>query len=126
MSSVPRQLATFVAMLAVLFAGGALAGQVIDPDARGDGDEPVAGHGAEQAHSEDSEMTSPSTHDSGHSAAAADVHGLAIADRGLRVEVVEPEPRRGRAETLAFRVVQENGEAVNDFDVTSCRKQKRN
>ncbi len=109
MSSIPKQLATFVAVLVVLFAGGALAGQLIDPDARGE-DAPMSGHGAEQTHEEDAEMTSAP-----HSGA---VHGLAIADDGLAVEVVQPELRRGRAETVAFRIVGENGAAVRDFDVT--------
>jgi hypothetical protein len=107
MSSVPKQLATFAAVLAVLFAGGAIAGQLIDPDARG-GDDPMSGHGAQQPHEEDSHMTSTST----------EVHGLAVADGGLRVEVEQPELRRGREQTLAFRIVDGNGEAVRDFDVT--------
>ena len=95
MNSVPKQLATFVAVLAVLFGVGALAGQLIDPDARGE-DGPMSGHG--QPGSED-------------------VHGLAIADGGLALEVEQTELRRGRAETLAFRIVRQNGEAVRDFDV---------
>jgi hypothetical protein len=60
MSSVGKQLATFVAVLAALFTVGAIAGQVIDPDARG-GDE-MPGHGAQQSHEEDSKMTSASAH----------------------------------------------------------------
>jgi hypothetical protein len=46
------------------------------------------------------------------------VHGLAVADGGLRVEVERPELRRGRKQTVAFRIVDENGQAVRDFDVT--------
>jgi hypothetical protein len=106
-SSVPKQLATFAAVLAVLFAGGAIAGQLIDPDARGE-DDPMSGHGAQQPHEKDSHVTSTST----------EVHGLAVADGGLRVEVERPELRRGREQTLAFRIVDDNGGAVRDFDVT--------
>ena len=116
MNPIPKQLATFFGVLAVLFAGGALAGQLIDPDARGDGDA-GAGHGAEQSHEADSEMTSTGTHGSEHSA-KAEVHGLAVADGGLRLEVDRPELRRGREQTLSFRVVNYDGETVRDYDVT--------
>ncbi len=109
MNSVPKQLATFVAVLAVLFAGGALAGRLIDADARGE-DEPMAAHGGERPHETAAGQGSTTPGD--------DVHGLAVTDGGLRLEVVRPELRRGEAETLAFRVVEQNGEAVRDFDVT--------
>ena len=100
MSSVGKQLATFVAVLAVLFAGGAIAGQLIDPDARG-GDE-MSGHAAEQSHDEDSKMTSAHGGDT-----TRPVRGLAAAENGLRVEVERPELRRGVEETVAFRIVGE-------------------
>jgi len=106
-SSAPKQLAAFVAVLAVLFGGGAVAGQLTDPDARGE-DALMSGHGAQETHEADSHMTSTS----------AEVHGLAVADGGLRVEVERPELRRGREQTVAFRIVDENGQAVRDFDVT--------
>jgi hypothetical protein len=102
-SSIPKQLLTFAGVLAVLFAAGALAGQLIDPEA-----------GAERSHERDSAMTSDGAHGG---EAAKPVRGLAVADGGLRVEVEQPELRRGRAERLAFRIVDEHGEAVRDFDV---------
>jgi hypothetical protein len=111
-SSIPKQLATFVAVLAVLFAAGAVAGQLIDPEARGG--EEMSGHGAEQSHEGDSKMPSASTHGG---EPAKPVRGLAVADAGLRVEVERPELRRGRSERLAFRIVDEHGDAVRDFDV---------
>ena len=49
--------------------------------------------------------------------AAHPVRGLAVAEDGLRVVVDDPELRRGRTETLRFRVVDERGETVRDFDV---------
>jgi hypothetical protein len=117
---VPRQLAIFVAVLALLFGGGALAGQLIDPDARG---EDAPADGAAQPHQEDADMTSTATATHGseadeHSEPAADVHGLAVADGGLRVEVERPELRRGRPERLRFRIVGDDGRPVRDFDVT--------
>jgi hypothetical protein len=110
-SSVGKQLATFVAVLAVLFAGGAIAGQLIDADARG-GDE-MSGHAAKHSHDEDSKMTSAHGGD-----ATRPVRGLAVAENGLRVEVERPELRRGVEQTVAFRIVGEDGEVVRDFDVT--------
>jgi hypothetical protein len=100
-------------VLAVLFAGGAIAGQMIDPEARGS-DEP-SGHGAEPAHGRE-----PAGAHGGE--AAEPVRGLAVAEGGLRVEVERPELRRGRAETLAFRIVGADGEAIRDFDVEHERR----
>jgi hypothetical protein len=111
------KLATFVAVLAVLFAGGAVAGQLTDPDARG-GDE-TSGHGAEPAHGEESSGASTGAHGG---EPAKPVRGLAIADDGLRIDVEQPELRRGRAERLSFRIVDERGEAVRDFDVEHERR----
>jgi hypothetical protein len=111
-SSVPKQLATFVAVLAVLFAAGAVAGQLIDPEARG-GDE-ISGHGAEQAHEQDPRTSSAGEHGG---EVSKPVRGLAVADGGLRLEVERRELRRGRAEIVAFRIVDENGEVVRGFDV---------
>jgi hypothetical protein len=52
-----------------------------------------------------------------HGAAARPLRGLAIAEDGLRVVVEDPELRRGRSETLRFRIVDDRGETVRDFDV---------
>jgi len=116
MSSIPKQLATFVAVLAVLFSGGAIAGQLIDADAPHEGDADASGHGAEQTH-EDSEA--PAAGDgAAHSGAAPEVRGLAVSDAGLRVVVERPELRRGEPATLAYRIVDQSGTVVRDLDVT--------
>jgi hypothetical protein len=112
-SSVRKQLATFVAVLAVLFAGGAIAGQLIDPEARG-GDDSMSGHGAEPAHEENGEEMT----EHGAEQTEPEVHGLAVADGGLRLELERPELRRGAQETIAFRIVGDDGQPVRDFDVT--------
>jgi len=117
MSSIPKQLATFFAVLAVLFAGGAVAGQLIDADAPHGDDAQASGHGSEQSHEEDPKMDS-TTHGSEHSESAPEVHGLAVADAGLRVVVDEPDLRRGRDERVRFRIHKADGEAVREFDVT--------
>jgi hypothetical protein len=116
-SSIPKQLATFGAVLSVLFAGGWVAGQLIDPDARSEED--MSGHGAERSHEENSEMASTGAH-GGEPAKA--VRGLAIADSGLRLEVEQLELRRGTSERLAFRIVDERGEVVRDFDIEHERR----
>ena len=99
--SPPMQLAAFGAVLALLFGGGALAGELIDPDARVE----------DAAHRKDMEMTE-----------APEVHGLAVADGGLRVIVDRPELRRGREEQLAFRIVDARGATVRDFDVEQTKR----
>ncbi len=96
MSPVTRIL-TFTGVLVVAFAAAALAGRAIEP------------RGAAPAAEEEG----------GHMAAAEPdpVRGLGVADDELRVVVEQPELRRGRAETLRFRILGEDGDTVRDFDV---------
>jgi hypothetical protein len=103
--SATAKLAGFVAALAVLFGGAALAGAAIGPDRDVASTEPE----------EHSDMTSTAEHE--QTGAAHPVRGLAVAEDGLRVVVEDPELRRGRAENLRFRIVGEDGTTVRDFDV---------
>jgi hypothetical protein len=106
------KLAAFVAALAVLFGGAALAGAAIGPEPR----EPVADdHGDEPK--EHSDVNTES-----HGPEPDPVRGLAIAEDGLRVVVEDPELRRGRAERLAFRIVDGTGDTVRDFDVEHTKR----
>jgi hypothetical protein len=98
------KLAGFGATLAVLFGGGALAGAVIDPDR----DEPEAAH-VTTTHATDTDTDHP-------------VRGLAVAEDGLRLVVDEPELRRDRSETLRFRIVDERGATVHDFDLEHTKR----
>jgi hypothetical protein len=102
--SAAAKLAGFAGVLAVLFGGGALAGAAIGPEP-----------GQPEEHSE---MTSTDT----EHAAARPVRGLAVAEHGLRLVVADPELRRGRAERLAFRIVDERGGTVRDFDVEHTKR----
>jgi hypothetical protein len=104
---VSAKLAGFAGVLAVLFGGGALAGAAIGPatDTRSEPEEHA-------------EMTAGHT----EHAAADPVRGLAIAEDGLRVVVSDPELQRGRAERLAFRIVDAHGETVRDFDVEHTKR----
>jgi hypothetical protein len=106
MSSIPKQLATFAAVLAVLFAGGALAGRLLDPDARG--------HGMGEAHGASAAMA-------GHRAPDP-VRGLAVADGGLRLAVDRPDLTRGVGEQVSFRILDGDGAAVRDFDVEHTKR----
>ena len=98
------RLAAFVAALPLLFGGAALAGAAIEPH----GEDPTA----RTAEPEDHMSASDTAH------APDPVRGLAVAEDDLRVVVDQPELRRGRTETLRFRIVDEHGSAVRDFDVT--------
>jgi hypothetical protein len=100
------KLAAFVAALAVLFGGAALAGAAIGPEP----EDTVA--------EEHSDVNSSAE----HGAEPDPVRGLAIAEGGLRVVVEDPELRRGRAERLTFRVVDGRGETVRNFDVEHTKR----
>jgi hypothetical protein len=109
--STPVKLAAFAALLAVLFGAAALAGAAIGPESE---DRPAtAGHDER-----------PGAHGGGHeaSAPAHPVRGLAVAEGGLRLVVEDAELRRGRTERLAFRIVDEDGATVRDFDVEHTRR----
>jgi hypothetical protein len=101
----PLRIAAFAAVLCVAFAAAALAGRAVEP--RGE-------HPRARTDDRDEHMTSMKTP---HAAGADPVRGLAVADDGLRVVVEQPELHRGRTETLRFRIVDEHGATVRDFDV---------
>jgi hypothetical protein len=100
----PAKLTGFAATLAVLVGGGIALGGAIDPDRSG-GESP-ASHGGQS-----SEMAEMSP-----------VRGVAVAENGLRLVVADPELARGRTEQLAFRIVDEDGETVEDFDVAHTKR----
>jgi hypothetical protein len=103
--SVAAKLAGFAATLAVLFGVGALAGGLLDPSAPG-GDASAAGHADSM----------------GGDLKAMAVRGLGVAENGLRVVVDDPQLRRGRTERLRFRIVDERGRAVRDFDIEHTKR----
>jgi hypothetical protein len=121
--STAARLAAFAAILAVLFGGGALAGEAFGPDR----DQRPAGH-------EGATATAGGAHgagQAGHGAASArarteraahPVRGLGIAEGGLRVVVDDADLRRGRRDTLRFRIVDDRDRTVRDFDVGHERR----
>jgi hypothetical protein len=101
-SKAPIRLAAFAGALCLLFAGAAVAGGAIEPH----GKNPTARSDETSDH-----MTSP------HASMTKTVRGLAVAEDDLRVVVEQPELRRDRPEQLRFRIVDEHGRTVRDFDV---------
>ena len=99
------RIAAFAAALPLVFGGAALAGAAIEPH----GEDPTARTAEQEDH-----MSA----ETAHAAEPDPVRGLAVAEDDLQVVVEQPELRRGRTETLRFRIVDEHGETVRDFDVT--------
>lgn len=93
-------------MLTVLYGAGWIAGQLIGPTAHGGDAEAMGGHG---------EMAE-------HGGPADPLRGLAVAEHGLRLVVDTPELRRGHTQQVRFRVLDERGEPVRDFDVEHTRR----
>jgi hypothetical protein len=120
--TVPAKLAGFAAVLAIAFAGAAVAGNAFGPEP--DPEAPAMAHQL-PAGNDTTVSTAGDGHGSkdvaepapGHGAEAHPVRGLAVAENGLRVVVAGPELRRGETERLSFRIVEEDGETVRDFDV---------
>ena len=99
------KLAAFAVFLVALAAAGAVAGSAADPDRS----KPAPAHGEEKA-----------SH--GAEGAAHPVRGVAVAENGLRLEVEDPELRRGKTETVRFRVIEDSGETVRDFEVEHTKR----
>jgi hypothetical protein len=96
------KLAGAAASLAALFGVGALAGGVLHPSAPGGDAAAGMGHDGEKM--------------------AMEVRGLAVADNGLRLVVANSELRRGREQQLRFRIVDDSGNTVRDFDIEHTKR----
>ena len=123
--STAAKLTAFAATLAVLFGGGALAGSAIDPGGESsagthDTQAPATGKAGHGSASEDHAMTTSAPQQS--TEAAHPVRGLAVAENGLRLAIDDAELRRGKTEALRFRIVDDAGETVRDFDVEHTKR----
>ncbi len=126
MSTVAR-LALFGGLLALVFAGAALAGSALDLDVdreTASSDTPGSEGGHSAGGGEDAQSTR------GHEGSGQDAHstsegttakGLAQADRGLRLVIDDPSTVTTK-QWLAFRIVNEQGATVKDFDVEHARR----
>ena len=103
MSPTVARIAGFAVALAALFGVGAVAGGVFDPSAPG-GEVAAGGMGH------------------GGAETAMAVRGLAVAADGARLVLATPELRRGRTQQLRFRIVDERGRALRDFDVEHTKR----
>lgn len=130
LAGAPVKLAGFAALLVALFGTAALAGGAIGPDReRGADDGAAAATPSAGGHSGSDEHTSVPA---GARADAAPAHGaegeahpvrgLAVAENGLRLVVSNPELRRAHNEEVRFRIVDERGETVRDFDVEHTKR----
>jgi hypothetical protein len=107
------RLALFAGLLALVFAGAALAGSALDPDVdpeTASSDAPEGGHSADG-----DEGASHSTPQD------APAKGLAQAAGGLRLVVDDPHEPATRGQ-LRFRIVNEKDATVRDFDVEHARR----
>ena len=112
MTSAAPRLAGFVVALVVLFGVGALAGGLLDPSPPKAGNaEPAAGHGA-----------AAMTEDTGHSSMPMEVRGLGVEQDGLRLVVDTPTFERGEQGQLRFRILEQNGDVLRDFDVEHTKR----
>lgn len=126
----PVKLAGFAALLIALFGTAALAGGAINPDReRGADDGADAATPSAGGHSGSDEHTSVAAGVRTEAAPAHDaedkahpVRGLAVADNGLRLVVSTPELRRAHNEQVRFRIVDDRGETVRDFDVEHTKR----
>ncbi len=123
--SAPVKLGAFVAVLALLFGAGALAGDAAGPEpadtavAADAHDAPASGahdDAPPAAHAE----TAPATES--HGGGDHPVRGLGVAENGLRLVVDDAELRRGARERLDFRIVDDAGRTVRDFAVQHEKK----
>lgn len=112
--SAPTRLAAFAVLLGAVFAAATLAGAAIDPSPRGGqaGDEAMRDGGA--AHGGAAES------DGAH--APQPVRGLAVAEKGLRLDLGTPELRPDATGSLRFRILGADGRPVRDFDVEHERR----
>lgn len=129
----PAKLAAFAGALAVLFGGGALAGGAIDPQ-RDEDERPSHGMAEQEPHAAEAGEQAPHTPEAGeqedahapeagHGATrAAAVRGLGVEQDGLRLVVDDTTVRRGEGHTLRYRVVDDHGDTITDFDIEHERR----
>ena len=98
----PTRLLAFAGVLAFLFAGAAVAGGQVDID-RG------------KATTRESHAMTPITE-------TDDVRGLAVAEDGLRLQLLTPTAKPGRRFDLAFRIEGRDGATLRDFDVEHTKR----
>jgi hypothetical protein len=109
--NVPTKLAGFALALAVVFGGAALAGGAVGPQRE---QTPAArSHGGGMGAMDDAH---------GAKMVAQPVRGLAVSEGGLTLRLARASARPGRPFDLAFRVVDDRGQTLRDFDVEHSKR----
>lgn len=120
--SVVGRIGAFAALLVVVFAAAAFAGSRIDPDVSASGSH----NGVEMMGSHQSTIEEAGTADhedhEGTSATEALPPGLAVAQNGYRLDMRTRSASADTAESLQFRILNEAGSVVRDFDVQHKRR----
>ncbi len=96
----PAKLAAFAAGIGLPFAVGVVAGDLVGTDDTASS----SGHARTHAIRSDRKPAKP-------------VRGLALAEDGMQIVVDDPELHPGRTQKLRYRVVDERGRTIRDFDV---------
>jgi hypothetical protein len=106
------KLAGFAVALALVFAGAAFAGSLVDA------------HPGKPAKAAEPEMGAMAAAGDGHGEKMAPqpVRGLAVSDKGLTLQLAPTTARSGRRVELAFRIVDRRGQTVRDFDVEHTKR----
>src|SRR5215213_3982579 len=105
--SVAARLAGFAAILALVFAGAAFAGSLVDV------------HPGKPAGERADQSGMGAMADDGHGEkkmAPQAVRGLAVSEKGLTLELARNTAPQGQRFELAFRIVDRRGQTVRDFD----------
>ena len=117
MTAAAPRLAGFAVALAVLFGIGALAGGVFDPAPPNASPQRSAADRQAMAG-----MAQSDQHGAGDSAMQMGVRGLAVSAEGLRMVVETPVFEPGRTRELRFRVLDDRGRALRDYDVQHTKR----
>ena len=112
----------FAAALALLFAGAALAGSALDPDVLDGSGGEAAGHSPMEEETMEQNPTSAKEAGAGKHEAASEPAGLAVEAAGLRLIIDRTRLAAGAREELRFRVVDEDGTALREFQTEHERR----
>jgi hypothetical protein len=107
------KLAVFAGVLALVFAGAAVAGSQIDV------------HPGKSSTESDAKPSMGAMEGEGHAGdemASPPVRGLAVSENGLTLELARRSAPQGKAVELAFRIVDRRGRTVRDFDVERTKR----
>jgi hypothetical protein len=110
----PVRLVGIATAVAFVFGTSVLIAEAIGSD--------DSGHGGEQMGAASTSEESMSAEHGGEAAAADPVRGLSISENGMTLELGQTTLERSRAAQLSFRVTDESGEPVRDYDVEHTKQ----